>query len=277
MAFSGSSWDSGAWTGASGSQIGDANDMPETKAYGFVASKIHGKAYDPNGSTFAGRQGPDVSNEMPVNIQGDIPDIYSTGMDGWVMDNIPFPTHDEKPGTKGHSVPFGGAKERLPDRAHWADIHQHVQHAGFGVNFYGKSIDNREVHAWNSSSTKAPNTGVWPLSNREETANWPVPFDSLTVATQRPVQLDTERIPMRRIPEDDRPVYHYRATPPDNLRPIGFQWGPQYQSNVPVHNVTPLPMMARTPVDPWVTQESATADNVDSYDSVDVTDEGWAM
>jgi len=277
MALAGSSWDSGAWSGASGPQIGDAGDLPETQAYGFVSSKIHGKAYDPNGSTFAGRPGPDVSNEMPVVIQGDVPDLYSEGMDGWVMDNIPFPDHNEPQGTRGHSVPFGASKGAFPDRAHGVDIFQHSQRAGFGVNFYGKTIDNREVHAWNSSSTKAPNTGAWPLSNREETADWPEPFDSLTVAPQRPVQLDTERIPMHRIPEDDRPVYHYRATPPQNLTPTGSQWTPQYESNTPVHNVTPLPMMARTPVDPWVTQESATADNADAYYSPDIGEDGWAM
>lgn len=277
MGFSESSWDSGAWSGASGSQIGQAGDMPETKPYGFVASKIHGKPYDPNGPTLAGRQGPDVSNEMPVVIQGEIPDVYSDGMDGWVMDNIPFPSHDTDQATRGHGVPFSPAKSRLPDVAHGVDIHQHVQHAGFGVNFYGKSIDNTEVHAWNSSSGKAPNSGAWPLSNREDTGNWPEPFDSLTVAPSRPVQLDTERIPMRRIGEDDRPVYRYTAVPPQNLQPIGSQWGPQVQSNVPVHNVTPLPMMARTPVDPWATQESASADNADSFDSPYIGEDGWAM
>jgi hypothetical protein len=270
----GSSWNSQAWSGASGQQIGYAGDLPETQAYGFVVDKVHGQAYDPNGPTGAGRKGPDLGMDMPVNIQDDYSDIYAEGMDGWVMDNIPFPARDEKPGTHGHSSTLGPAQSRIPDRAHRKRVFQHGIKAGFGVNFYGSSIDNKEVHAWNSSSKPAPNRGVWPLSNREETANWPEPFDSLTVAVYRPVQLDTERIPMRRISEDDRPVYRYRAVPPQNILPSGSQFTPTYQSNVPVHNVIPLPMMARTPIDPWVTQETASGDNATYSDDPNIF-EGW--
>ncbi len=64
---------------------------------------------------------------------------------------------------------------------------------------------------------------------------------------------------MRRPAEDDRPVYRRIAVGPMNLQPMGNQWGPQYQSNVPIQNVTPVPMMPQTPVDPWISQEQMTS------------------
>jgi hypothetical protein len=71
---------------------------------------------------------------------------------------------------------------------------------------------------------------------------------------------------MRRIAEDDRPVYRYLAVPPNNIQPTGNQWSVQYPSNVPIQNITPVPMMPQTPMDPWITQETATSDTSGSVD-----------
>jgi hypothetical protein len=95
---------------------------------------------------------------------------------------------------------------------------------------------------------------------------WPEPFNATDIAPFRPVDQSQEHIAMRRIPEDDRPVYRYLAVPPNNTQPMNNQWGVQYQSNVPIHNVTPVPMMPQTPMDPWITQEQSTSDFPDSAD-----------
>lgn len=266
MAGVDSSWDSKAWTGASGTLVGFAGDYPETQAYGFVTDPVHGQNVDPNGPTFASRPGPEASDAL-TGLEDNAYGYEYEGQYGWCLDDIHFPSYDQVPGTTGHNSSMGPAKARdFPDPAHAQDVYQEEPRIGYGVDFYGNDPLKQDLNAWKSSSTKNFNTGQFPAQAREDVQGWPEPFNATDVAPFRPVDQGTERIPMRRIAEDDRPVYRYLAVPPNNTLPTGNQWGVQYPSNVPIQNVVPIPMMPQSPMDPWITQETSTAVPPESTD-----------
>lgn len=272
MAFQ-TSFNKGAWSGASGTQIGFAGDYPETLPYGLGIDEIHGQAYDPNGRNLAALPGPAV--DVPVIIQDvDVDYPYYSESD-WILDDLAFPERDAEPGTKGHDVAFSPAKHRGNiDAAHAVDMYQEMVPQGHGVDFYGSPIETEDYAylGWKSSSTPAPNTSDMIRGARENTANWPEPFDSSTVAPIAPVLTSDDHIPMRRLAEDDRPVYRYVAVPARNIKPSGSLWNPTYESNVYLQNMNNMiPAMPRTPVDPWITQETASAEQFDSGD-IDVFD-----
>jgi hypothetical protein len=261
-----SSWNSKAWTGASGTLIGFEGDYPETQAYGFVTDPVHSQNVDPNGPSFASQPGPEGS--APPAVLGD--EVYGyeyPGQYGWLLDDIHYPSYDQDPGTTGHNSSMGPATRRhLPDQAHEEDVYQEEPKIGYGVNFYGANPLKKDLNAWKSSSTPNFNTGQFPAQAREDVQGWPEPFNATDIAPFRPVDQSTEHIPMRRIAEDDRPVYRYLAVPPNNIQPTGNQWSVQYPSNVPIQNITPVPMMPQAPMDPWITQETATSDTSGSVD-----------
>lgn len=257
------------WTGKSGHQIGSADQYPYDK-YGpsFTADDVHGQKYDPNApNTYAV---PGEIGDIPINIQdeGDWFD-YADGSNGWILDNLHDPWHGDDAGTSGHNPPMGGAQATGPDYTHGMDIYQLAVPGNHGIDFYGKTLEENEVYYWNSSSVRAQTTGVTPLDARFKTENWPEPFDSYSVAPTLPVGRPTEKIPMRRIAEDDRPVYRQLAVPGQNIQPSGSVYNPTYQSNVPVHNVKPLPAAARTPNPPWTQEELSSPENY-AQEDVDV-------
>jgi len=264
------------WTGASGTQIGQADQFPYDK-YGpsFTADDVHAQAYDPNTpNTYAI---PGEIGEIPVNIQdpGDYYN-YSDGSGGWVLDNLHMSWHDDEAGTTGHNIPMGAAgtpRDHL-DPTHWYDQYQERPPLGYGENFFGPTIQTDDIYHWASSTTPNPNNGAFPAQAREVTTEWPTPFDSMTVASDLPVVRPTERILMRRIEEDDRPTYYQVAVPGQNIRPSGSVYTPTYESNPVIHNVKPLPAMYRQPVPPYVADELNTPDATAAYDSsaVDVFD-----
>lgn len=265
MAFQ-SSWNSQEWTGASGALVGFAGDYPETQAYGFVTDPIHSQNVDPNGPTFASQPGPEASTAV-TGLEDETYGYYNDGQYGWVLDDIHYPSYDQVPGTTGHNSSMGPATQRhLPDQAHAQDVYQEEPRIGYGVNFYGADPLKKDLNSWKSSSTPNFNTGQFPAEARENVEGWPEPFNATDIAPFRPVDQSTEHIAMRRIAEDDRPVYRYLAVPPNNIQPMGNQWGVQYQSNVPIQNITPVPMMPQSPMDPWITQETATSVPPDSTD-----------
>lgn len=265
------------WTGASGQQIGSADQLPYNK-YGpsFTADEVHAQAYDPNApNTYAI---PGEIGEVPVALQEGAYFDYNDGSNGWILDNLHNPWHEDDPGTTGHNPPMGaaGTPRQHLDPAHFMDVYQLAVPGGHGVNFYGDTIQDGEVYYWQSSSTPAPNTGASPADAREITALWPEPFDSYTVASRLAVVRPTERIPMRRIEEDDRPVYRQLAVPGQNIKPSGSVYTPTYESNPVIHNVKPLPAVARNPVAPWTQDELATPDAQVYASSPDVFD-GWVL
>lgn len=267
-----SSFNSSAWSGASGAQIGFAGEMPETQPRGFVTDPIHGQAVNPNGNNNNAQPGPQLTSSTDV-ISGD-PFVYEGGVEyqgqyGWQMDDLMYPGHSIDPGTAGHNSAMGPAQaqhHRGPDPAHEQDVYQKHQPTGYGRTFYGDSPLKRDLNAWSASNTPPPNTRQFPAEAREDQSNWPEPFNSTSVAPWRPVDQSTEHIGMRRIAEDDRPVYRYIAVGPMNTIPTGTQWGVQYQSNVPIKNNTPVPMIPQVPVDPWITQEAVSANFAESTD-----------
>lgn len=273
-----SSFDRSAWTGSSGTQIGFSGAYPETLPYGLGIDEIHGQAYDPNGRNFAANPGPAV--DVPVVIQ-DVDFDYPYGSESdWVLDNLSFPDVNEPAGTAGHDAPYSGAMRRSDavDPAHSASIFQEFVPNGHGYNFYGKTIDQNDYafRSWSSSQTKAPNTKMYPADARENTSNWPEPFDATKVAEMAPVSQPNDRIPMNRMREDDRPVYRMLAVPARNITPSGSRFNPSYPSNVTVRlKNNMVPMMARNPVDPWVTQEADTADDSAQNSAAYVDESGW--
>jgi hypothetical protein len=255
------------WSGASGQQIGFADQNPYNK-YGpsFTADQIHEQAVNPNTpNTYAI---PGEIGEVPINIQEDLP-LYGDGSNGWVLDNLDLGWYGDDPGTTAHS-PFMGDYREPIDPAHGNDIFQLAVPGGHGVDFYGKSIETNETYFWESSSTPAPNTGQMPANAREITTEWPEPFDSFTVASKVRVVRPTERIPMNRMAEDDRPTYRQLAIPGQNIQPSGSVYNPTYPSNPVIHNVKPLPAFGRTPVAPWTQDELASPSDQLYPDDTDV-------
>lgn len=251
------------WVPASGQQVGYAGEQP-INVYGpsFTADGIHGQSVNPNTPNSYAITG--EIGDAPVQIQdpGDYFD-YADGSNGWILDNLHDPWHGDAPGTSGHNPPMGavGTPRVHLDPAHQMDVYQLDPPTGYGQDKYGKTIEKNEVYFWESSSTPAPNTGTYPLTGREDTSNWPEPFDSYTVAPDLPVVRSTEAIPMRRIAEDDRPVFRQLAVPGQNIQPSGSVYTPTMQSNPVLHNVKPLPSFGRTPVAPWTQDELASPDN----------------
>lgn len=258
------------WTGASGMQIGYPDAYPKPAVDAFTADPVHGQNYNPN--TPNTYEIPGQIGDVPVAIQGeDVWIDYGMGGNGWMLDNLHMPAYDTAMGTEGHAAPMGPAlASRHPDPAHAVDMFQLAVPADHGRNFYGQSIQTDEVNAWKSSSTPPPNTKQFPAEAREDTGNWPEPFSSVEFAPLLNVVRATERIPMNRMREDDRPTYRQLAIPAQNIRPSGSVYNPTYQSNVPnqtMNNMTPA--FGRIPTPPWVSQEvSAPEDN--SYAETDV-------
>jgi len=237
----------------------------------FTADEVHAQAYNPN--TPNSYAIPGEIGEVPVQIQdnGDYFD-YADGSNGWILDNLTDPWHGDNPGTTGHNPVMGaaGTPRVHLDPVHAEDVYQLAVPGGYGRNFYGKTIEENEVYLWKSSSTPAPNKSSAFLDNRENTSNWPEPFDSYSVAGTLPVARPTEKIPMRRIAEDDRPVFRQLAIPGQNIRPSGSVYTPTMQSNPVIHNVKPLPAFGRTPVAPWTQDELASPSDQTYSDYVDV-------
>jgi hypothetical protein len=260
-----SSWDSN-WSGASGQQIGFAGDYPETTGWGFTADEVHGQAYNPNGHNLNAQPGPDL--EVPVEIQDN--SLYGQwdGSDGWILDDIQFPSHTAIAGTVGHDQDLDAARAKRRDPVHAVDVYQDNQPTGHGVDFYGKSIDTQDYRPWTSPNAMGKVQGAFPAQAREDTGNWPEPFAVLTIAPNAPVVIDTEKIPMRRIKEDDRPVYRYLAIPAANIQPGGTQWLPAAQSNRILQNVKPTPQIARTPVDPWISEQDDSSQMYPDYTDI---------
>lgn len=259
------------WTGASGQQIGSSDQYPYD-SYGpsFTADEVHGQKYDPNApNTYAI---PGEIGDVPVQLQDGAYYDYNDGSNGWILDNLHDPWHGDAPGTTGHNPPMGaaGTPRQHLDPAHWSDVYQLNPPGNHGIDFYGRTIEDNEVYHWQSSTTRNPNNGAFPAQAREDAANWPAPFDSMTVAGMLPVVRPTEKIPMRRPAEDDRPTYRQLAVPGQNIQPSGSVYNPTYQSNPPIHNVKPLPAFSRTPTPPWAQDELATPDAGTYPDSTDV-------
>lgn len=257
------------WQGASGQQIGFAGENPYNK-YGpsFTADDVHSQSYDPNAPNTYAQKG--FIGDVPTQIQEEY-NLFEDGFNGWCLDNLNDPPFDTAPGTKGHSVPMGPAQGYHIDPAHNVDIYQVQVPAMHGRNFYGPSIETNEVYEWESSSNRPITVNSFPAQARTDTSAWPEPFDSYSVAPQLPVVRPTEPIPMRRLREDDRPVYRQLAVPGQNIMPSGSVYNPTMQSNRVLHNVKPLPAFGRTPVPPW-TQDELTSDQEDSYGYVDPLD-----
>lgn len=262
------------WTGASGIQVGYADAYPATQdTRSFTSSPVHAASYNPN-QVNSYRQPGALTGDVPVTIQAEQDFIdWGMGQNGWLLDNIDYPNADDAPGTDGHSSAMGPAKAPAPDSGHGQPVFQKFQAPGFGTDFYGQSIDTQDLAAWNSSTTRAPNTGSAILDAREQTSNWPTPFDSTTVAPLLPVVRDTEKIPMRRMKQDDRPLYRQIAVPGMNVKPSGSVYNPTYASNDVLQNVKPIPASYTSPTDPSVSQDALSQVYMD--DDSPVIGEGW--
>jgi hypothetical protein len=261
------------WTGASGGAIGYADQYPADRYGAFTADPIHGEKVNPNNPNSYMQKGA-LPEGAPVQIQSDYDDWSSEGSYGWVLDNLDYPAEDDPAGTMGHDSGMGPAKSRSRDAAHARDVYQEFPYPGIGQDFYGASINVDDLHAWKSSSVPNFNSGVYPADAREITHNWPEPFDSTTVAPLRNNPLDTEKIPMRRMDQDDRPLYRYLAVPGGNIQPSGSVYNPQYESNVYVQNVTAIPAAGQTPVDPWASQDILSAQAFNADDEIGIGG-GW--
>lgn len=257
MGWNQSSWNDGGWTGASGYQIGFADQFPLETRDGFVTDSIHGTDTNPNGPNFAAEEGPDVY--APVLIQD--PEQYLdqyTGADGWTLDNLTLPDPSQSPGI-GHDTDLGAATGYHIDRAHAEDVYQLMPPVGHGRNFYGRRLLSQDLNAWLTSGAPAPQEQAYPAQAREDTTGWPEPFVAASVAHMPPVMTPDEQIDMRWMTEDDRPTYRMLAVPARNVMPAGNQWTPAVPSNTELYNVNVMPEMPRTPDDPWATQEVASA------------------
>lgn len=292
----GSTFDRRGWTGAAGVQIGMPSGYPETQPYGFVTDDVHGTSYDPNELREAAAPAPDDYPSVPIQISDDFPGVYEIeGADGWCMDTIPYPDHDDPAGT-GHSVPFGAATDGTPDAGHWAPIYQDNIPPGHGRDNYGRRIEltDYQSHGWESSSAMPPNSKSFPLEAREDTrgpavfpghdqiqgsdheGGWPEPFSAVTVAENAPVVTSDDHIPMRRIGEDDRPFYQQLAVPARNISAGEYQYLPTADSNRYIRRQNAFaPEMARTPEDPWVSLVAQEGDVQDAYDSAGSMGGGW--
>lgn len=256
MAWS-TGWTTG-WTGASGQLVGFAGDLPVTTGQGFTADEVHGQAYNPNGHNLNAQPG--ETYDVPVEIQGHGDWGLWDGADGWLLDSLPFPTaQSTNAGTEGHDASLDSARAKRRDPGHSVDVYQDNVPTGHGVDFYGTTIETGDYALWTTPGAPGSNTKSFPAQARADRSNWPEPFAALTVAPMAPVVIDTEKIPMRRINEDDRPIYSMLAVPAQNVQPGSSQWLPTVPSNTVLRNLIPTPQMARTPVDPWVSEQDDSA------------------
>lgn len=262
------------WTGPSGAFIGYATDYPTDTYSAFTSDPIHGQALDPNNPN--GYMQPGVLTESPpVNIQDEF-SVEDDGSYGWILDNLDFPEQDDKPGTRDtYTDTIGPARRRIPDVNHGRSIYQKFFPAGWGRNFWGPKLDMMDLPARASSNTPPPNRGAYPMQAREDTSNWPVPFDSVDVAPLLPVARDTEKIVMRRMTQDNPPLYRQLAVPARNTVPSGSVYTPTYASNEWLQNQTAKPAAARTPVDPWASQEYLAAQAFNEDPGESIIGDGW--
>lgn len=277
-------WDGSNWSGPSGQQIGFAGDYPTTTGQGFIVDPVHGQAVDPNAPQIQGREGDTGSVEIPVTIQEEYPYPYDGG-NGWVLDDMPFDSHDKPPGSEPDNLPFDW-HDTPPGTgvSHDVDIYQLNPPAGHSVNFYGRSFGTVDLQAWAHPTSRPSTSGAFPGEARDDHGpgefpghdqpqgsdhekGWPEPFAAQDIHELRPVVLPDEKIPMNRTRADERPVYSYLAVPARNIRAGTDQWSPSVASNVTLHNVKPLPAMARTPEDPWTsTTVDYSGDAATGYD-----------
>ena len=244
------------WTGASGIQIGYAGQYPADKYDAFTADPVHGNAVNPNQPNQYRQKGTSIG-DVPTVIQADNEFVeYGDGSDGWVLDNIDMPAFDDPAGTDGHNASLGPAKAMGRDRAHNTGVRQEFTPPGWSRDFYGVGLDTQDLHAWHDDAY-IPNTSVSSnLDARFHTENWPTPFDSVKVAPLRNNVISTDHIPMRRMEQDDRPLYRVIAVPGANIQPSGSVYNPQTESNVFLKTRTPIPASYSIPTDPSVSQDA---------------------
>lgn len=263
----------GAWTGASGIQIGYAGDYPEDKYDAFTADPVHGNPVNPNQPNQYRQKGSSIG-DVPVQIQGDNEFIdYGMGADGWVADNIDMPAFDTPPGTEGRDMAMSPAKRNYPDDAHRQVVQQVFPQVGHGREpFYGTDFNEEDLKAW-KDDRYPPNTSIsTKLDARFNTENWPTPFDSTTVMPWRNTPEDTSRIPMRRMEQDDRPVFRRVALPGANIKPSGSVYNPTFASNEYLQTRTPIPASYAIPTDPSVSQDALSQSVMDEDQFASVGD-----
>lgn len=243
------------WTGASGIQIGYAGEYPQDKYDSFTADEVHANPVNPNQPNQYRQKG--SIGDVPTNIQSDNDFVdYSDGTDGYVLDNIDMPAQDDDAGTDGHESTLGPALARGRDGAHRQEVHQDFPAPGWSRDFYGTRFDTEDLHAWHDDSFQAVNTKSSVLDARYYTENWPTPFDSTKPAPLLPAIRSTDHIPMRRMKQDDRPMYRQVALPGANILPSGSVYNPQLPSNEFIQTRTPIPGSYSIPVDPSVSQDA---------------------
>ena len=194
------------------------------------------------------------------------------GADGWVIDNVPYPDYDANAGVRPANVSMGPAQGTGRDSAHGQNITQAFPAPGNGRDIYGSAFDTIDLHAWKSSTSQPDTAGSDILNARYDTSNWPTPYDSTTVAPLLPDIRSTDAIPMRRMRQDDRPMYRQVALPGANIRPSGSTYNPQTESNVFLKTRTPIPGSYTAPTDPSVSQDALSQSVIDSDDYVSVGD-----
>ena len=259
------------WTGASGIQIGYAGEYPQDKYDSFTADKVHANPVNPNQPNQYRQKG--SIGDVPTNIQSDNDFVdYGDGSDGWVLDNIDMPAQDDPAGTDGHETTLGPATQKGRDPAHRQSIQQDFTPPGWSRDFYGRDYDTEDLHAWHDDSYLPVNTRSSNLDARYYTDNWPTPFDSTKPAPLLPLVRSTDHIPMRRMTQDDRPMYRQVAVPGANIKPTGSVYNPQVPSNEFLKTRTPIPASYSIPVDPSVSQDALSQNVMDNDDYVSVGD-----
>lgn len=253
------------WTGASGLQIGYAGEYPQDKYDSFTADEVHANPVNPNQPNQYRQKG--SIGDVPTNIQSDNDFVdYGDGTDGYVLDNINYPEQDDNAGTDGHSSALGPATKPGRDPAHRQEVYQEFPAPGWSRNFYGTNFDTEDLHAWHDDSYLPVNTKSSVLDARYYTDNWPTPFDSTKPAPLLPDIRSTDKIPMRRMQQDDRPMYRQIAVPGANIKPSGSVYNPQLPSNEFIQTRTPIPASYSIPVDPSVSQDALSQSVMDSED-----------
>lgn len=252
------------WTGASGIQIGYAGEYPTDKYDSFTADPVHASTVNPNQPNSYREPGSSIG-DVPINIQGDNDFVdYGMGSDGWVLDDLEMPPEGAPPGASGHDQAVSPARRKGPDHAHAKSVTQAFPAPGWARNFWGKKVDTQDLHAWKTDSTQPSTSGSAKLNARYDTSNWPTPFDTTTVAPLLPVERSTDAIPMRRMQQDNAPLYRRIAVPGANTKPSGSVYNPTLQSNVYVRNITPIPASYTIPTDPAATQDALSQSVMDA-------------
>lgn len=261
------------WTGASGIQIGYAGEYPQDKYDSFTADEVHGDPVNPNQPNQYRQKG--GIGDVPTNIQADNDFVsYDDGSDGYVLDNIDFAAEDDPAATVGHSSTLGPALGKGRDPAHRQNVYQDFPAPGWARNFYGTNIETEDLHSWHDDSYQPVNTKSSVLDARFYTSNWPKPFDSTGPAPLLNDVRSLDKIPMRRMKQDDRPMYRQLAVPGANIQPSGSVYNPQLPSNEFIQTRTPIPASYTIPVDPSVSQDALSQSVIGDDDYVSVGE--WA-